>query len=206
MEHLLNATLRETAGTGPARAIRREAKIPAVLYGDKQSTISVTVLDKEIQKELKTPGFLSRVFTLDVGGKRHSAIARDIQFHPVTDRPLHIDFMRVNKTSRITVLVPVEFINEDKAPGLKKGGVLNIVLHDLEMSCLADSIPEKITLDLTGREIHSSIHPADVTFPKGTQLAHPERDVTIATIVPPTVAKADSEEDAAEAAPQAAEA
>lgn len=199
MEHLLTASLRDTAGTGPARAIRREAKIPAVLYGDKQPNVSLTVLDKEIQKELKTPGFLSRVFTLDVNGKKQAAIARDIQFHPVTDRPMHIDFMRVSKTSRITVTVPVEFINEDKAPGLKKGGILNIVLHDLEMSCAADSIPEKIVLDLAGMDVHSSIHPADVKFPKGTQLAHPDRDVTIATIVSPTVAKADETEAAAEA-------
>lgn len=194
MEHNLTTTLREAVGTGPSRAVRREALIPAILYGDKQDNVSVSILEKEIIKELKTPGFLSRVFNLNLNGKKHSAIARDIQFHPVTDRPMHIDFLRVNKSSIVNVTVPVEFINEDKAPGLKKGGVLNIVLHDLEMSCSADSIPEKIIMDLAGMEIHSSIYSVDVKFPKGTQLAHPDRDVTIATIVPPTVAKAEDTE------------
>lgn len=201
-EHVLTASVRENIGTGSARAVRREGLIPAVLYGDKKTPVHLSVSSKEVQKELETPGVFSRVFELNLDGKKHAAIAREIQFHPVTDRPEHIDFMRVSKSSKVHVFVPIEFINDAQAPGIKKGGVLNAVMHEVEMNCAANSIPEKIVIDLAGFEIHDSVHTADLKLPAGCELLHADRNDTVATVVAPKVSKADDEssEEAAEAA------
>lgn len=204
--HTLSASTRDMFGTGSARADRRSGNIPAVLYGDNGAPVHLTVVAKEVQKELETPGFFSRIFDLNLDGKTHKAITREIQFHPVTDRPQHIDFMRVSKLSKVHVFVPIEFVNETLSPGIKRGGLLNAVMHEIEMNCAADSIPDKITVDLTGFEIGDSIHMNEIKLPAGCELPHPDRNETVAAVAAPKVAKADTDEasDAAEGAEKAA--
>ena len=202
--HTLSASARDMLGTGSARAIRREGNIPAILYGDKGEPVHLSVVSKEVMKELETPGIYSRIFDLNLDGKNHKAISREIQFHPVTDRPQHIDFMRVSKTSKVHVFVTIDFINEAMAPGIKKGGMLNAVMHEIEMNCAADSIPEKITIDLTGLDIGDSIHMNDIKLPAGCELPHPDRNDTIAALAAPKVATADDGSAEGEATEEAA--
>jgi large subunit ribosomal protein L25 len=195
----LDVELREGVGKGASRALRRGGRIPAVLYGGKDAPVHFSLEPIQLDKELHKTGFLSKIFELPLKGKKEKALARDVQFHPVTDRPLHVDFLRVSKESKITVSVPVTFINELDSPGLKKGGVLNIILHTLDVSSDIDHIPSSIEIDLTGLEIHDAIHLKDLKLPEGVVAAHPERDNDIANIVAPTVMKkAASEEEAEE--------
>lgn len=185
----LTVELREGTGKGASRALRRGGRIPAVLYGGNDAPVHFSLDPIQLNKELHTKGFLSKVFELPVNGKKEKALARDVQFHPVTDRPLHVDFLRVSKDTKITVSVPLNFINELESPGIKRGGVLNIVLHSLDISSDIDHIPSSIDIDLTGLEIHDSIHLKDLKLPKGAVAAHPDRDNDIANIVAPTVMK-----------------
>lgn len=192
----LSARARDRAGKGSARAARREGLVPAVIYGDKKDPFTITVVQRDLEKLLK-PGFFSHLIDIDVAGDKHRVLPRDLQQHPVTDRALHVDFLRVSATSEITVEVPVEFINDDACPGLKRGGVLNVVRHDVEVYCLADNIPEKIIVDLAGRQIGDSIHISAVTLPQGVRPTI-DRDFTIATIAAPTVATEATEAEAGE--------
>jgi large subunit ribosomal protein L25 len=185
----LNVELRKEIGKGASRALRRDGRVPAVLYGGKDVPIHFSLDPVQLDKELHTTGFLSKVFELSLDGKKEKALAREVQFHPVTDRPLHVDFLRVSKDSKITVSVPFNFINELASPGIKRGGVLNIVLHNLDVVSDIDHIPSHIDIDLTGLEIHDTIHLDKLTLPKGVVAAHPERDNDIANIVAPTVMK-----------------
>ena len=196
----LNVELREAIGKGASRALRRTGRVPAVLYGGQDEPIHFSLEPVQLDKELHRTGFLSKIFELPLNGKKEKALARDVQFHPVTDRPLHVDFLRVSKDSKITVSVPLNFINELESPGIKRGGVLNIILHTLDVSSDIDHIPSSIDIDLTGREIHDAIHLKDLKLPKGVVAAHPERDSDIANIVAPTVMKkvAGEEEETAE--------
>jgi large subunit ribosomal protein L25 len=198
----LNIQMRETTGTGSARALRKNGRIPAVLYGGKETPVHFSVDSIQFNKLLHQPGFLSKIFEIPVDKKKEKALARSVHFHPVTDRPLHVDFFRVSKDGKITVSVPVHFINESKAPGLKRGGVLNILVHNLEVVSDIDHIPASIDIDLTDCEIHHTIHLKDCKLPAGVVAAHPERDDAIANIVAPTVMKkaAGEEEGAAEGA------
>lgn len=198
----LSARARDRAGKGSARAARREGLVPAVIYGDKKDPFTITVTQRDLEKLLK-PGFFSHLIDIEVGGDKHRVLPRDLQQHPVTDRALHVDFLRVSATSELTVEVPVEFINDEACPGLKRGGVLNVVRHDVEVYCLADNIPEKIVVDLAGRQIGDSIHISAVTLPQGVRPTI-DRDFTIATIAAPTVATEASEAEAGAA--EAAEA
>ena len=182
----LKAEERQGTGTGVARALRREGKIPGIIYGGGQDPQPIAVDLKVVSNEIQKPGFFSRVYTLEMVQTKLQVIARDIQFHPVTDLPLHVDFQRVNKDSKINVSVPVEYINEDKSPGLKVGGMLNVIVHNLELVCPADSIPAKITIDLAGLNINQSIHLEAVELPKGVKAAHAARGYTLVTIVPPS--------------------
>ncbi len=201
----LNAELREDTGKGSSRALRRAGRIPAVLYGGKDEPIHFSLNHVQLDKELHRTGFLSKIFDFSLNGKKEKALARDVQFHPVTDRPLHVDFLRVSKDGKITVAVPLNFINELDSPGIKRGGVLNIILHSLDITSDIDHIPSSIDIDLTGREIHDTIHLKDVKFPKGAVAAHPERDSDIANIVAPTVMKKVAGETAEESAEAAEE-
>ena len=188
MSDMLNlpAETRERAGKGASRALRREGRVPAVVYGGKQEPLSIHIEEKLLVKQLSTGHFLNSIVELEVGGKKLRTLPKDVAFHPVTDRPLHADFLRLSKDSTVNVNVPVMFINEEASPGLKRGGVLNIVRHELELICDADKIPEDIQIDVTGFDIGDSIHISVVTLPQGSASAITDRDYTIATIIAPS--------------------
>lgn len=200
---LLDAELRDRAGKGAARASRRAGRVPAVIYGNKQEPLLISVEPKALHRELHKSGFFARLFNIQVTGEKHLVIARDIQLDPVTDVPLHVDFLRVGADATIVVEVPVHFKNQEKCPGLKSGGVLNVVRHELELDCRVNNIPAEIVIDLINYKIGDSIHISMVELPEGAKSTITDRDFTIATIVPPTTGKTDDEA-AAPAAPAAA--
>jgi len=203
----LTASVRNRVGKGAARASRREGKIPAVIYGNKQPPLAIELDHKTIFMKLHGGGFLTTVATIDVGGEKISVIPRDYALDPVTDQPIHVDFLRVSAGSSLHVQIPVQFINEEKSPGLKRGGVLNIVRHDIEATVPADAIPDHIVVDLTGLEINDSIHISAVQLPAGVKPVIAERDFTIATIAAPAGLKSEEgEAAAAEATDSAAKA
>ena len=194
------------AGKGASRALRREGRVPAVVYGGKDEVLSIHVEEKELRRQLGTGHFFNSVVDVVVGGKKVRALPKDVAFHPVNDRPLHVDFLRLAKDAKVHVNVPVHFANEDASPGLKRGGVLNIVRHELDLVCDADAIPEEISIDVTGLDVGDSIHISHVTLPAGSASAIADRDFTIATIVAPSAMKSevgDTEEKPAEAATEA---
>lgn len=185
----LTAETRERAGKGASRALRREGRVPAVIYGGKEEPLTIHVEEKLLNKQLATGHFMNSVVEITVGGKALRTLPKDVAFHPVTDRPLHVDFLRLSKDSTVHVEVPVQFINEEKSPGLKRGGVLNIVRHELELVCDANNIPDDIMIDVTGFDVGDSIHISHVTLPEGSKSAITDRDFTIATIVAPSALK-----------------
>ena len=154
----LPAELRERAGKGASRELRRDGRVPAVIYGGKEDPLAIHVEAKELVRQLGTGHFMNSIVMIEVGGKTVRALPKDVALHPVSDRPLHVDFLRLAKDAKIQVAVPVVFVNEDDSPGLKKGGVLNVVRHDLELVCESDKIPDEIVLDVTGLDIGDSIH------------------------------------------------
>ncbi len=196
----LKAQARDRVGKGAARELRRQGLVPAVIYGGKQPPVTISIPFKEAQKAIYSGGFLSHVLTLDVEGQKHQVIPRDYQLDVVKDFAMHVDFLRVTKGSTLNVEVHVNFINEEKSPGLKRGGTLNIVRHTVEVNAPADAIPEEIVVDLTGTEIGDSLHISAVTLPKGVTATITDRDFTIATIVAPSGLKA-AEAEASEEAP-----
>jgi large subunit ribosomal protein L25 len=198
----LVAKARSGVGKGAARALRREGWIPAVIYGDKKDPLPISISYNEAMKSIYAGGFLSHVINVDVDGEKHRVIPRDYQLDPVKDKAQHVDFLRVGPNTKLHVQVAVHFENQDASPGIKKGGVLNIVHHTLDVVCPASSIPEAITIDLTGKDIGDSIHLSSITLPKGTSVRTHEKDMTIATIAAPSALK--SEESAAPAAEAAA--
>lgn len=182
----LKAEARERVGKGSARELRRNGKIPAVIYGDKQPPLAITVPYKEIFYKIHGGGFMTTVTTIDVDGQKIKVLPKDYQLDPVRDFPMHVDFLRVSKHTEVNVNVPVRFINEEKAPGIKRGGVLNIVRHDVEMLCPAENIPDFIEGDLSALDIHDSLHISDFALPEGVVPTIRERDFTVASIVAPT--------------------
>ena len=195
----LKAQARSGVGKGAARALRRQGLVPAVIYGDKKPATPIAISFSDINRRIYAGGFLSHTITIDVDGAKETVIPRDYQLDVVKDFPLHVDFLRVGKGSKINVQVPVHFINEEASPGIKRGGVLNIVHHTLDLTVDASNIPEFVEVDLTGLDVGQSIHISSVKLPKGTTDHSHEADVTIATIVAPSGLK--SEEAAASAAP-----
>ena len=181
------ASSRVRAGKGTARAARREGQIPAVIYGNNENPILITLDKIQLEQEMSKNGFFIRLIDVEVEGKKHRVLPRDTQFHPVTDQPLHVDFLRYSADRRLTVEVPVQFLNENDSPGLKTGGVLNVVRHAIEISCIADSIPEMFEVDLTGLEVGDSIHASTLSLSEGVELTISDRDFTIATIAAPTI-------------------
>jgi large subunit ribosomal protein L25 len=187
----LPAETRERAGKGASRALRREGRVPAVVYGGNEAPLAIHVEEKELRRQLGTGHFFNSVVEVEVGGNRFRTLPKDVAFHPVTDRPLHADFLRLSKDSKVHVAVPVRFVNEAASPGLKRGGVLNIVRHELELVCEADKIPDDIQIDVTGFDVGESIHISHVTLPAGSVSAITGRDFTIATIVAPSGLKSE---------------
>ena len=185
----LSAEARETAGKGASRALRREGRVPCVIYGAGEAPTGVHVEEKALMKALHTGHFMNSVVMVEVGGAPVRTLPKDVAFHPVSDRPLHVDFLRISEHSKVTVNVPVHFINEEASPGIKRGAVLNVVRHELELVCDASEIPDEITIDLTGTDVGDSIHISAVTLPKGVESAITDRDFTIATIVAPSALK-----------------
>lgn len=185
----LSAQTRERAGKGASRALRLEGRVPAVVYGNKQEPLSITLEEKVLVKAMANGHFMNTVVMIDGVGQAIRTLPKDVQFHPVTDRPLHVDFLRIGEHSTVHVNVPVVFVDEEAAPGIKRGGVLNVVAHELELICDAAEIPEQITVSLTGLEVGDSIHLAQITLPSGTKVAGDESDFTIATIVAPSALK-----------------
>ena len=183
---ILPAETRERAGKGASRALRREGRVPAVVYGGNEEPLSIHIEEKLLIKQLSSGHFLNSIVEIEVGGKKLRTLPKDVAFHPVNDRPLHADFLRLSKDSTVHVNVPVLFINEEDSPGLKRGGVLNMVRHELELICDGNKIPEDIRIDATGLDIGDSIHISNVTLPAGSVSAITDRDFTIATIVAPS--------------------
>lgn len=179
----LKAWARTRSGKGGARAERREGRIPGVLYGDKKEPENVSVDYRTIYQQLHTGHFQSTIFLLDVEGKKTRVIPRAVQLDPVRDFPIHVDFLRLSKDALVTVEVPVRFLNEAASPGLKRGGVLNIVRHEIPVRCPADAIPDHFEVDLTGLEIGDSVHISAIKLPEGVRPTITDRDFTVATIV-----------------------
>ncbi len=194
----LLAKARSGVGKGAARALRREGWIPAVIYGDKKDPLPISISYNEAMKAIYAGGFLSHVIELDVDGTKHRVIPRDYQLDPVKDKAQHVDFLRVGPNTKLHVQVAVHFVNQEASPGIKRGGVLNIVHHTLDVTCPASAIPEAITIDLTGKDIGDSIHLSSIELPKGTSVRTHEKDLTIATVAAPSALR--SEEAAAPAA------
>ena len=183
----MNVEIRDRAGKGAARAIRRAGRVPAVIYGNKIAPIMISLDPVELMKQIRGPGFFSRVFELDAGGNKNRVLPRDLQLDPVTDQPLHVDFMRFSSKTRLKVEVTVIFENEDACPGLRVGGVLNVVRHAVELLCSPDNIPESLVVDLSGLEVGDSVHISSIQLPDDVELTIKDRDFTVATIAAPTV-------------------
>ncbi len=179
----LSAETRERAGKGASRAMRREGRVPAVVYGNKEEALAIHVEEKALVMMLNTGHFMNSVVMIDVGGTTARTLPKDVQFHPVTDRPLHVDFLRISEHSSVQVAVPIRFVGEENSRGLKRGGVLNAVRHELELICDAAEIPDEVVIDLAGLNIGDSLHISHVKLPEGTSSAITDRDFTIATIV-----------------------
>ena len=181
-EIVLNVQVREGAGTGKARAARNAGMVPGVLYGAGQGPVAIAVKAPEFRKALHTGKLLGHLVTLRYGGEEQPVIAKDVQFHPVTDEPVHFDLFRVDAHASVRISVPVHFRNQDASPGLKRGGALNINLHEVEVLAPADAIPEEIVVDLTGLEIGDSVRASDLKLPERVQVTAHHQDDTVASI------------------------
>jgi len=202
----LSAETRDRAGKGASRHLRREGRVPAVVYGNNEEALSIHLEEKALVKALSSGHFMNSVVMIEAGAAPVRTLPKDVQFHPVTDRPLHVDFLRISEHAKVHVDVPIHFVDEDKSKGIKRGGVLNQVRHDLELICDAAEIPEEIVISLAGMDIGDSLHISQVTLPKGTESAITDRDFTIATIVPSSGVQLEASDAAAEAeAPVAAD-
>lgn len=202
---VLKAEVRDRVGKGAARAVRRQDKLPAVIYGDKKPPIAITLPQRDVSQRLHAGGFLTRLMQIDVGGEKIRVIPKDYQLDPVRDFLIHVDFLRVGEGARLTLEVPVHFVNHPDSPGLKRGGVLNVVRHAIELVVPADDIPESIEVDLAGLDIGDSLHISAVTLPEDVVPTITDRDFTIATIAGSAAMLPEDEEgegeDGEEAAP-----
>ncbi len=189
-----SAEARTQVGKGAARAARRAGTVPAVVYGAGKEPMAITIDPRALHSEISKPGFFATLYDIECNGAKEQVLCRDLQLHPITDVPLHADFLRVTESTQINVDIAVLFENEEESPGLKGGGVLNIVRHSVEVICRAGAIPDSIVIDLTGREVGDSIHISEVSLPEGAQPTITDRDFTIATIAAPTLMPVEEEE------------
>ncbi|MBO6726955.1 MAG: 50S ribosomal protein L25/general stress protein Ctc [Rhizobiaceae bacterium] len=192
--YVLKAEARDRVGKGSARALRRSGRIPAVIYGDNKPPLSISLPYKEVHLKLNGGGFMTTLATIDVNGEKIQVLPRDYQLDPVRDFTMHVDFLRIGKGSVVTVNIPVHFENEEASPGIKRGGVLNIVRHDVECSAPATAIPEYITVDLTGLDIGDSVHISAIALPEGVSPTITDRDFTVATVAAPASLKSEDDE------------
>lgn len=181
----IEATVRERVGKGAARALRRESCVPAVIYGDKKPPLAIALPYKEADKRLRAGGFLTTVATVAVGGEKIRVIPKDYHLHPVKDTLTHVDFLRISDETIVTVFVPVHAVAQEKSAGLKRGGALSIVHHEIECLCRADSIPEAIEVDVSALNIGGSIHIEDVKLPEGVKPVIHEKNYTVLSITAP---------------------
>ncbi len=201
----LKALARDRVGKGAARELRRNDMVPAVIYGDKKPPLAIGLPRKEITLKTFGGGFMTNILTVDVDGTKHQVLPKDYQLHPVKDNPMHVDLLRVSGKTIVTVDIPVHFVNEEDCPGLKAGGVLNIVRHTVEVNVPATSIPESFEIDLLPFNVGDSINISTVTLPEGVEPTITDRDFTIATIATPAALRSDDAEDEEEGAPEAPE-
>ncbi len=180
------AEARTGAGKGVARAARRAGKIPGVIYGGKQEPVLINIDRVVMGRLLRDPGFTTRMCEITLGEERHRVLPRAVQVHAVSEAAIHLDFMRVGAQTEITVPVPVRFVNDDQSPGLKRGGVLNVVRYEIELVCRADAIPDHLTVDLAGVDLGDSVHISAIALPEGVRPAITDRDFTVATIAAPS--------------------
>lgn len=195
---VLKGQARDRVGKGAARELRRNDMVPAVIYGDKKPPLSIGLPIKEVTLKIHAGGFMTNLLTIDVDGEMHPVLPKDYQLHPVNDRVMHVDLLRISKTTQVTVDVPVHFENEEVCAGLKAGGVLNVVRHTVEVNCPANSIPENFTIDLTPFGLGDSINISSVKLPENVVPTITDRDFTIATIATPAGLRSDEAEDGAE--------
>ena len=185
--NILKATKRNTVTNGQINKLRADGFVPAVLYGGKKNNLNISLEKLHIEKILKSEAFMSKVFDLNIDGSSEKALPRDIAYDPISDEPIHIDFIRIEKGSKLILEIPVKFINSDKSPGLKKGGVLNIVRRKIELKCPAENIPNEIIVDLDNTEINTSLKISSVKLPENVVPTITDRDFVIATVVAPTI-------------------
>jgi large subunit ribosomal protein L25 len=201
----LSAAPRERAGKGGARATRRMGRVPAIVYGGGEDPALISLEPRELGRCLARPGFFNHIVEISVDGASYRTLPREVQYHPVSDLPIHVDFQRVGAGAQVTVAVPVVFINHERSPGLRRGGILNIVRHDVEMVCSVDSIPERLVADLDGLDIGDSLHISAVQLPEGARPVVHERDFTIASIAASSAVREEAAAAAATAAVTPAE-
>lgn len=190
----IKAEARSQVGKGSARAARRAGLVPAVIYGNKETAVSVTLDANQWRQLMHKPGIFSQLININVNNETHFVLPRDIQQHPVSEEAIHVDFLRVTKNATVAVGIAVEFLNEDKCTGLKLGGVLNIVRSQVELNCPAISIPEKLTVDLEGLNVGHTIHISSIELPEGCTPTITDRDFTVATIAAPRGGLDDADE------------
>ncbi|HTT78081.1 MAG TPA: 50S ribosomal protein L25/general stress protein Ctc [Stellaceae bacterium] len=200
----LGAERRLRAGKGAARAVRRQGRVPAIVYGDNQEPALISLEPRELGRAVARPAFFATLVDISVDGATHRTLPRDVQYDPVSDKPIHADFMRVGAGATVTVTVPVSFINQERSPGLRRGGILNIVRHGIEVICSVDTIPDRLVVDLDGLDIGDSVHIAAVAMPAGARSAVHERDFTIASIAASSAVREEALAAAATAAAPAA--
>jgi len=195
----LSAETRESVGKGKSRSLRREGKIPAIIYGNKLEPIAISISERDLNAELRKEGFYNRLCDLELGKEKIRVLPQEIALHPVSDKTTHIDFLRVSENTKVTIEVPVKFENEEECPGIKKGGILNIVRYNIEVSCPASNIPEFFVIDLTGLELGDSIHFSSIqNIEDGVAPTITDRDFTIASVVAPAALTSEEEETEAE--------
>lgn len=200
--YVLEGQLRERVGKGAARELRRNAMVPVVIYGDKKDPVSVAIPYKELSMTIHSGGFMTTIGTIKIGSEEHKVLAKDYQLDPVRDFIEHVDFLRISKNTVVTVDIPVTFLNDEDCPGIKKGGILNVVRHTVEVNCPADSIPDHFEIDLLPFKMGDSINISSVTLPEGIEPTITDRDFTIATIAAPGGAQEDEAEEGAPEAPE----
>lgn len=194
----LVAEARENVGKGSARAERRNERTPAVIYGGKAAPVAISLEHKVLMEYVNKRSFYTSLFDIKIGSKTHTVLPRDAQYHPVTDRPLHVDFLRVSKTTKVKVNVPLHFVNQDKSPGLKRGGTLNVVSQEVEVLCSATAIPEEFEISLDGTALGHPVHLSDIKLPKGVSLTAKDLGMTIASIAIPSALRSKGRDEAKE--------